>query len=96
MLEDPRTDPVSFANVMVGLDKAGISDDARLEMYKQRRFGIDWGVGASVSTAASPEDDWETSMDNMYDLCRDGGLRVHSGHKHAENRRWAPWPGTCT
>jgi len=22
----------------------------------------------------SPEDDWETSMDNMYDLCRDGGL----------------------
>jgi|GEM_PF-3584813 hypothetical protein len=74
MLEDPRTDPVSFANVMVGLDKAGISDDARLEMYKQRRFGIDWGVGASVSTAASPEDDWETSMDNMYDLCRDGGL----------------------
>lgn len=74
MLVDPRTEPVSFANVMAAIDKAGISDEARVEMFKQRRFGIDWDVGASVSTEASPEDDWETSMGNMYDLCRDGGL----------------------
>lgn len=74
MLEDPRTDPVSFANVMVALDKADISDESRLQMYKERRFGIDWGVGATVSTEASPEDDWEKSMDRMYSLCRDGGL----------------------
>jgi hypothetical protein len=74
MLVDPRTDDVALGHVMAALDLAGISDDARLEMYKQRRFGIDWGVGPSTSTAALDEEDWDVSMDRMWELCRDGGL----------------------
>lgn len=73
MLVDPRKE-ASFSHVVAALDLAGISSDARVEMYKQRRFGIDWGVGPSTSYAASEEEDWEVSMDHMWELCRDGGL----------------------
>jgi hypothetical protein len=45
----------------------------KLQMYKDRRFGIDWGVGAHISDAAIDEEDWDVSMDKMWDLCRDGG-----------------------
>lgn len=74
MLVDPRYDDATFENVGAAMDKAEISDAARLKMYKERRFGIDWGVGPQTSIAASDERDWDVSMKRMWELCRDGGL----------------------
>ncbi|ELZ41846.1 hypothetical protein C472_00344 [Halorubrum tebenquichense DSM 14210] len=56
------------------MDKTRLSDDGKLQMYKDRRFGVDWGVGAQTSDATISEDDWRVSMDRMRDLCREGGL----------------------
>jgi hypothetical protein len=74
MLVDPRDSNPSFENVVAAMDKNALSDKGKLQMYKDRRFGIDWGVGAHVSDAAIDEEDWEVSMEKMWDLCRDGGL----------------------
>lgn len=74
MLVDPRNDESSFDNVVAAMDKNRLSDNGKLQMYKDRRFGIDWGAGAHISDRAIDEEDWDVSMDKMWDLCRDGGL----------------------
>jgi len=74
MVIDPRSNESSFKNVVAAMDKNTLSDEGKLQMYKDRRFGVDWGVGAHISDAAIDEEDWEVSMDKMWDLCRDGGL----------------------
>ncbi|WP_226042820.1 hypothetical protein [Natrinema sp. DC36] len=74
MLVDPRDDKSSFEEVVAAMDKNILSDEGKVQMYKDRRFGIDWGVGAHISDAAINKEDWGVSMDKMWELCRDGGL----------------------
>ena len=74
MLIDPRFPKASFENVMAAMDDSGLPGQGKLQMYKERRFGIDWGVGPQISGEATDKEDWEISMDNMWELCRDGGL----------------------
>lgn len=74
MLVDPREPDVSYENVVAAMDKTNLSDKGQLQIYKDRRIGIDWGVGAQVAEPATEERDWEVSMEKMWDLCRDGGL----------------------
>ncbi len=74
MLVDPRDTDAPFSIVVAAMDKNALSDEGKIQMYKERRFGIDWGVGAHISDAAISEEDWDVSMDKMWELCRDGGL----------------------
>lgn len=71
---DPREDNAEFEHVMAAMDKADISNGAKLRMFKERRFGIDWDVGPTAAPEALDERDWDVSMDRMHELCRDGGL----------------------
>lgn len=74
MLVDPSSEDPSFSNVAAAMDKTKLSDDGKLQMYKDRRFGIDHDTGAQTSNAANNREDWEVSMNKMRELCRDGGL----------------------
>lgn len=74
MLVDPSSEEPEFGHVVAAMDKTSLSDDGKLQMYKDRRFGIDWDTGAQTSNAAIDEEDWNVSTDKMRDLCRDGGL----------------------
>ena len=74
MLVDPSSGDSSFSNVVAAMDKTRLSDEGKLQMYKDRRFGIDWDTGVQTSNAATDEEDWNVSIDKMRKLCRDGGL----------------------
>jgi len=74
MLVDPSSEDPSFNNVVAAMDKTRLSNDGKLQMYKDRRFGIDHDTGAQTSNAAIDKEDWDVSINKMRELCRDGGL----------------------